>query len=210
MAVGAASGVLALALTGAATLIGGPDRPDVALVAAEPIPAPIVVATPTPQSVPAACSTAAGPFVPTSISVPGVGRQIAVLPLPRDLNGVPGVPPLNTLGKATMAFDLGSGIRPGSPRGNALLNAHTWPDGSALGNKLLGALEKGDRLVARGPLGTLCYRVTDRVEVPLDDPGTRYYAKAGEPQLAIVVCSGRRTGPGQWTHRTIWYATPIT
>ena len=35
-----------------------------------------------------------------------------------------------------------------------------------------------------------------------------YYAKDGQPQLAIVVCSGRRLGPGQWEKRTIWFARP--
>jgi sortase (surface protein transpeptidase) len=122
---------------------------------------------------------------------------------------VPGVPPLTSAGKSSMAFDLGSGILPGATRGNALLNAHTWPDGSALGNKLLAKLHKGDPILVSGPGGGICYRVTDRVEVPADDPGTRYYAKKGAPQIAIVVCSGKRIGPGEWTKRTLWFASPV-
>ena len=105
-------------------------------------------------------------------------------------------------GQIRNGLDLGSGIRPGDSRGNALLNAHTWPDGSALGNKLLGGLDKGDPIVVHGPGGKVCYRVTDRVEVPATDEGKRYYAKKGQPQVAIVVCSGKRTGPGEWTKRT--------
>jgi hypothetical protein len=127
----------------------------------------------------------------------------------RDADGVPGIPPLTSSGKTEMAFDLGSGIRPGDTSGNALLNAHTWPDGSALGNKLLARLHEGDRIDVQGPLGRICYRVTDRVEVPATDPGLRYYAKSGRPQVAIVVCSGKRLGPGDWTKRTLWFASPV-
>jgi hypothetical protein len=175
-----------------------------------PLPAPIPPILSAPQPAPApACTTAHGAFVPTRVSLPGIAPDIPVLPMRRDANGVPGVPPLSSLGKTEMAFDLGSGIRPGSEHGNALLNAHTWPDGSALGNQLLAKLHQGDRIVVHGKSGRLCYRVTDRVEVPATDSGKRYYAKTGKPQIALVVCSGRRLGPGHWTMRTIWYASPV-
>ena len=36
----------------------------------------------------------------------------------------------------------------------------------------------------------------------------RYSVTDGPPQLAIVVCSGRRLGPGVWTKRTVWFASP--
>jgi len=51
-------------------------------------------------------------------------------------------------------------------------------------------------------------RVTERVEVLAEDGLPRYYAKTGRAQLAIVVCSGRRLGPGVWEKRTIWFASP--
>jgi hypothetical protein len=155
------------------------------------------------------CSTAGRPFVPRSVDIPGIADQVPVLALPRDARNNPGTPPLSDEGKEEMAFDLGSGVRPGDSRGNALFNAHTWPDGSALGNRLLAQLQEGDDMVVHGKAGWICYRVVDRVEVPADDPGTRYYATAGRPQLAIVVCSGKRLGPGRWTMRTIWYAAPV-
>ncbi|HEY2832061.1 MAG TPA: class F sortase [Sporichthyaceae bacterium] len=163
---------------------------------------------PTPSPMPT-CSTALGALLPTSVSIPGVNNKITVLPLPRDSHNVPGTPPLTNLGKTEMAFDLGSGIKPGDSSGNALLNAHTWPDGSALGNKLLAKLQKGDQIVVHGALGQVCYRVNDRVEVPADDNGKRYFATSGQPQIALIVCSGKRIGPGDWTMRTIWYASPI-
>lgn len=54
----------------------------------------------------------------------------------------------------------------------------------------------------------LCYRVTERVEVLASRGLPRYYTKHGPPQLAIVVCSGRRLGPGVWEKRTVWFASP--
>ncbi len=182
---------------------------------------------PTPTDTPAPRAGAAGPepsatsaapdpcagtdraFVPTSVSVPGVVRRADVVTPPRDAAGVPGTPPLTSEGKAQFAFDRASGIRPGSERGNALLNAHTWPDGSALGNRLLRGLDVGDRLVVHGRgQRTLCYRLTDRVEVDASASGTRYYSTDGPARIAIVVCSGRRLGPGQWEKRTLFYAAP--
>ena len=93
-----------------------------------------------------------------------------------------------------------------------LLNAHTWPDGSALGNQLLErpAPRRPDRRPGNRPVQKLCYRVTRRVEVLATAGVPDYYSRTGTPQLAIIVCSGRRLGPGQWEKRTIWYASPST
>jgi hypothetical protein len=174
------------------------------------VPATPVLAVPAPAPTPTACTTAHGPFRPTGVELPGISDGVPILPMHRDADGVPGVPPISEQGKNEMAFDLGSGIEPGAAAGNALLNAHTWPDGSALGNKLLDGLHKGDRIIVKGALGQLCYRVNDRVEVPADDDGKRYFARTGAPQIALIVCSGRRLGPGHWTMRTIWYASPVS
>jgi hypothetical protein len=157
-----------------------------------------------------ACDRVTDGFVPQSISVPGATSGAAVITPPRDVNGIPGTPPLTTAGKSLFAWDRQQGTRPGDRAGNVLLNAHTWPDGSALGNRLLAALHVGGRLVVRGPEGRLCYRVTERVEVPADIQMYRYYDVDGPPQLAILVCSGTRLGPGVWTKRTVWFASPVT
>ena len=141
--------------------------------------------------------------------MPGVTSGAAVVMPPRLADGVPGAPPLTPAGKTVFAFDREQGIRPGDPGGNVLLNAHTWPDGSALGNRLLAGLQLGDRIVVHGPASTrLCYRVSERVEVLASKGLARYYDRVGPPQLAIVVCSGRRLGPGNWEKRTIWFARP--
>jgi hypothetical protein len=182
-------------------------------------PAPTSPASPTTPTSPTTPSNAASrsrscaagvarSYVPTSIKVAGMSRARSVIAPLRDARGVPGVPPLTTAGKQVFAWDPEQGIRPGDPHGNVLLNAHTWPDGSALGNELLDTLEQGDRIVVRGKDASLCYRVTERMEVSAAAGLPRYYATDGPPQLAIVVCSGRRLGPGAWENRTIWFASP--
>jgi hypothetical protein len=172
---------------------------------ASPTPTPAASSATAP---PADCGTVVHPFRPRTIDVPGVARAVAVVTPPRLADGVPGAPPLTTAGKRLFAWDREQGISPGDPAGNVLLNAHTWPDGSALGNRLLAGLQTGDRIVVAGSKQRLCYRVTERVEVLATDGLARYYATDGPPQLAIVVCSGRRTAPGVWTHRTVWFASP--
>lgn len=154
------------------------------------------------------CS-ATKPFRPVTAVITGL--EATVIALPRDSRNIPRTPPLTTAGKTQVAWDQPPGVRPGAARGNVLLNTHTWPDGSALGNRLLDRLHEDDVFELRGPRGQrLCYRVTDRVEVPAAAGFPRYYADTGKPQAAIIVCSGERLGPDNWTHRTIWFASPVT
>jgi hypothetical protein len=166
-----------------------------------PVPSP----TPSPPGV---CGhPATKPFTPTSITIPHVVKNGQVLALPRDGRDVPSTPPVTA--KFTFAWDRPPGIKPGSDHGNVLLNAHTWPDGSAVGNVMLGKLDEGDRIILRGGKSELCYKVTKRVEVPATANYTAYYDREGSPKIALIVCSGQRLGPGNWTHRTIWFAEPI-
>ena len=90
------------------------------------------------------------------------------------------------------------------------LNAHTYPDGSALGNRLLRQLQEGQRIVVYGAEGQkLCYEVSNRFQVSGDRGYPPYYSTTGPARLAILVCSGVRRGPGDWAKRTIWYAKPF-
>jgi len=152
------------------------------------------------------CDKRAAPFTPQRITVPGITRGATVISPPRDSGNVPGTPPLTTAGKTMFAWD--DAIAPGTDAGNVLLNAHTWPDGTALGNHLLAGLQQGDRIVVIGGSARLCYQVTERVEVLASEGLPRYYDTDGPPQIAIVVCSGRRLGPGNWEKRTVWFASP--
>ena len=116
---------------------------------------------------------ATGPFTPTRITVPGVTRNATVLALPRDANNVPSAPPISSVGKTQFAWSIPPDPMPGADHGNALFNAHTWPDGTALGNKLLDNLQVGDKIIVhgkhRGVPQTLCYRVTKRDVIVASD-----------------------------------------
>lgn len=166
-----------------------------------PVMAPRTTIAPTPP-----CSTAKAPFVPTSIDI--IGLDLPVQALGRDERNVPGVPSLAD--KFVVAWDA-PGIQPGEGRGNVLLNTHTWPDGSALGNRLLAKLHEGGQFVLENDGVRLCYRVTERVEVSVENPPLkRVYDREGPPQAVMIVCSGTRLGPGDWTHRMLWFAEPVT
>ena len=175
-----------------------------------PTPTPAPTTTPAPAPAPArpVCPTVSTPFTPRTITVPGVTSQSRVVMPPRVTRRVPGAPPLTAAGKREFAYDVKQGIQPGDRRGNVLLNAHVWPDGSALGNRLLSHLHRGDRIVVKGTHRMLCYRVTERVQVLASHGLRRYYSKRGTPKLALVVCSGRRLAPGVWQKRTVWFAAP--
>ncbi len=199
---GIVAGGVAFAVIVGLLLTRGGDQPSEA-VTAEPQPSPSASASAKPG-----CSTAKKAFIPTSMSISGV-KTIAILPLGLDTQGIPGTPPLTSAGKQSMAFDISSGIKPGSKAGHALFNAHTYPDGSALGNTLLDKLNKGDQIVVKGLGGQICYKVTKESEVAADSRDSGYFDTEGKPEIAIVVCSGQRLGPGVWTKRTIWFASPV-
>ena len=179
-----------------------PSRPSAAPPAATPTSTP----APAPPADPCARPATTG-FVPRTLTVPGIARRARVLALPRDAAGVPGVPPVSD--KLSFAWDRG-GIEPGSAVGHVLLNTHTWPDGTAMGNKLLAGLQVGGRMVLRAGPRAACYTVTERTEVLASDGFPGWDAVDGPPEVVIVVCSGKRLGPGNWTHRTLWFASPAT
>ena len=160
-----------------------------------------------------ACAQVDRGFRPTSLAIDGVVESTRVLALGQDQHGVPRPPPLTDRGKWQFAWDKAAGVRPGGPDGVVRLTAHTYPrDGShgpALGNLLLARLRTDAQLELSGAGGErLCYRVTRRVQVPASASLSGYYSTTGPPRLAILVCSGIRRGPGDWSHRTIWYAEP--
>lgn len=212
IALGAAI-VLALALVvGVVALVTrGGDEPAARKTTGfvEPSTDPTPTADPTAAAASACPDTVARSFSPTSITVAGVAKSVSVISPPRDSNNVPGIPPLTSTGKRVFAYDTEQKIRPGDAQGNVLLNAHTYPDGSALGNDLLDGLRRDGRIVVQGAKGQrLCYRVVKRTEVLATANVPAYFSRNGTAQLAIIVCSGRRFGPGQWEKRTIWYAVP--
>ena len=165
--------------------------------------------TASPTTATRACNVVPHSFRPRTITMPHITRHAKVVTPPRVAKRVPGAPPLTTAGKEMFAYDLKQGIEPGDPHGHVLLNAHVWPDGSAVGNRMLAKLHKGDRVVVFGKYLKLCYRVVKRVTVLASVGLPGYYRKTGPPRLAFVTCSGKRLGPGRWTKRTVWYAAPM-
>lgn len=146
------------------------------------------------------------PFTPTTIDIEDVGEGYGVQPLAREDDDVPGVPP--TGATHTVALDA-PGPQPGSERGLVRLNAHTWPNGGALGNAMLANFDVGEVLTLRNGDTKVCYRVTERVEVDGDSTYEPFYALDGPSEFAFIVCSGERRGPGDWAKRTIWFGEPI-
>ena len=147
-----------------------------------------------------------GPFTPSALSIPGIANRARVMALGRDRHRVPKAPP--TSDKRSFAWDK-TGRKPGSQTAVVKMNTHTYPDGSAMGNRLLNGLWEGDVVVVHGTGGeSICYDVVDRTQVRAEKRVRSYYRRQGPPRLGIVVCSGVRRGPGDWSHRTIWYAAP--
>jgi hypothetical protein len=169
--------------------------------------------TTTAATVPTVCRTPARRgFWPTRARVQHVRKRVKVLALGRDRYGVPRYPPLTDSGKRVFGWDK-KGPKPGSRRGNVRFNAHSWPDGSALGNRMYSRLQVGALIVLRNSSGkAICYRVSKRITVLPRSYAARvgYYSTTGKPKLAIVACSPPRLGPGNWKYRTIWYAKPVT
>jgi hypothetical protein len=154
------------------------------------------------------CGSGDRPFRPSSISITHVVGATKVLAMGRDSSGVPIPPPLTDTGKWQFGWD--AAVLAGATQGVVRLTAHTYPAfaGTALGNALLGGLHKGGQIIVSGGGQTLCYHVVRRVSVDARRSVPDYYASKGPPLLGIVVCSGVRRGPGDWSRRTVWFAAP--
>lgn len=156
------------------------------------------------------CRRPKQPFVPRRIKIPGVVGNTAVLALGSDKRGVPKTPPYTAKGKWQFAWD--KYILAGERLGVLRLNAHTYPGSSeaALGNRLLAKMRVGKTIIVTGPNGVkMCYRVGSKVVVRTEQGAPAYYNDWVSTRMAILVCSGVRRGPGNWSHRTIWFAKPI-
>jgi hypothetical protein len=164
-------------------------------------------------TVPAAClRQSTHKFWPKRAKVQHVGKRVPVLWMGEYSNGIPKSPPLTTSGKNSFGWDK-KGPKPGAHHGNVRFFAHTYPDGSALGNRLLAHLWVGQRIILKSSTGdVMCYKVTKRIVVTPRSYAARvgYYRTTGKPKLAIVACSPPRLGPGNGKYRTIWYAKPST
>ncbi len=160
-----------------------------------------------PTRIPGPCEHGATkPFTPTTVDIEHVRKGLPVVGLGRDGSDVPGVPPVGAT--HTVAWDA-PGPQPGSPSGLVRFNAHTWPNGAALGNEMLARFQTGDILTLHNGAIKLCYKVTERVEVDAESGYKPFFENLNVPsRFAFIVCSGKRRGPGDWSTRTIWFGTP--
>ncbi|XBB66389.1 class F sortase [Nocardioides sp. WV_118_6] len=191
---------LVLALATVAALLPGPSS-------AAPAPAP---AAADPAARATTCATTASSGIrPVGARFDVLGREFRVVRVRRTASGAIGTPPVTKAGKKMVGWDRQ--VRPGAGVGSVILDAHTWPDGSALGNSLLSTLRAGHTFSLRAADGrTVCYRVHARRSYPAARvPRAKAFRDWGSEQAVIVVCSGRRLGPGKWTRRTVWYAVPL-
>lgn len=160
-----------------------------------------------PQAI--SCARPEHRFVPTRAKLPSLGRTVRVIQVKRTRSGRVGAAPVNDYGKRVIAMDPHT--KPGARHGSVLLNGHTWPDGTAIGNAMLRNLWKGDGIVLIGKNGRkACYVVTQRTSYPVHKvPTRRAFQTSGPERVVIVACSGKRLGPGNWSRRTFWYAAPL-
>lgn len=156
------------------------------------------------------CVRPDGGFVPVRAAIPAIDRTVRVLVVKRTPENEIGAGPLTESGKWIMAMDPVT--RPSTRQGSVLLSGHTWPDGSALGNAMLEGLWTGNQVILSDNDGNrACYKITKRKSYPYDEvPGKTAFRTTGPEQIVIVACSGERTSPGHWTHRTLWYGSPLT
>ena len=146
-------------------------------------------------------------FLPEAVVVGDAQHFVQRLPRIEVEGGVSSPVPLGD-SPDVYAWDEES-AKPGSSRGVAIFTAHTWPPPQqAVGNQLLARLRVGDPLSVKGESVSATYRVYKRVSGPLADyPVNEVLDMRGKPSLAITVCSGTRVGPGDWTERTVWFAS---
>ncbi len=155
------------------------------------------------------CPAATHEFKPKRVAISGLGGWFRVTKVGRTRSGEMGTPPLSSSGKWTVGWYPSR--KPGARAGAVPLNAHTWPNGSALGNVMLRKLRKGSIVWLQGKSRAACYRIVKRATYPRRKaPLKKIVGAWGEPRLSITVCSGKRLGSHNWTHRTVWYAVPYT
>lgn len=124
-----------------------------------------------------------------------------------DANGAPGAPPLSRL------YDTAwyqKSPKPGSTRGNVIINIHSWASGPALGNDLRQQLRSGDVIKVTGADGRVaCYRFREMIKFRVADYDPKsgiYHNRSGRPQLAIMTCWDRNPRTGEYESRVLMYA----
>jgi len=157
----------------------------------------------------AACAVMPAKVRPRRAAIPALGHATYKVVKVKRKHGEIGTPPTTKAGKRLVGWDPHR--RPGSGTGSVVIDAHTWPDGSALGNKMLRSLRRGDVVILTNGRGHgICYAIKSRRSYARSRiPVAKIFRTWGREQLTIVVCSGKRLGPGNWLRRTVWIGVPV-
>lgn len=179
---------------------------------AAPAPKPHHLKPSNPDLVGSCRTSAKRPFEPRN-AVLRDGHPIQVYAAAREPGGiVPGVPPVTNWGKGVFGWDA-PGVWPGTRSGVVVMDAHSWPDSSALGNWLMTHLSVGQTLILHGDRGQRqCYRIISKKIYPAAKvPWEKTYGPVppGAPaRLTITICYWPRLGPENWANREVWVAKP--
>ena len=204
-------GLIVVVVGGLLSWSGGPASARLAeqgYAAPRPVARPVVTANKPISAAPCSRRNARS-FLPVRAVVGAAGSR-RILGVNR-VGGLPGTPPLTDAGKVLLGWDR-VGIRPGFSHGHVLMNAHAWPDGTALGNAMNAKLKVGAVIRVYGRNGRVqCYRVArHEVWAPSARLQRLYYGDDRSPaRLSIITCAGVRRGPGDWSKRAVWLAKPI-
>lgn len=150
---------------------------------------------------------------PTRFQIPQRGVDAPMMSLGLDSTGAPATPPKNQPNTVAW-FDEGPQVS--SDKGKAVLTAHTYRNGGALGNLLYEpktGLKAGDIIKITDSTGnTQCFQFKSSIKVwvkDYDPDSDVLYDWAGQPEVALVVCWDFNWDTENWDSRIIFYADPI-
>lgn len=150
---------------------------------------------------------------PTRFQIPSRGVDAPMLSLGLDSTGAPATPPKNQPNTVGW-YDEGPKVS--ADKGKAVLTAHTYRNGGALGNLLYEpktGLKPGDIIKISDATGNVqCFEYKNSIKVWVDDydPNSDIlYDWVGKPEVAIVVCWDFDAATEDWGSRIIFYADPL-
>jgi conserved hypothetical protein len=165
---------------------------------------------------PGACSPTDGDgFIPVKYSLESPEAiEANVLSLGRDSEGNVKAPPKD---EPTTASWWNEGPAAGSNAGQVVLSIHTYQSGEAVGNKLYkdgtSQLKTGDVLKLYSQDGRVaCYEYTGDqkiTEAEFDPASEVLERKAGDPELAIVICWDHNSSTNNWDSRIFFKFKPV-
>lgn len=150
---------------------------------------------------------------PTRFQIPARGVDAPMMSLGLDSTGAPATPPKDQ--PNTVAW-YDEGPKVSADKGKAVLTAHTYRNGGALGNLLYEpktGLKPGDIIKISDATGNVqCFEYKNSIKVWVDDydPNSDIlYDWVGKPEVAIVVCWDFDAATEDWGSRIIFYADPL-